>query len=319
MEVPLQYNNRPVPPWPYPRRGDFENRLKAAAAMWFRTREYKVEPGAAHNPAAGEGWTRNIILPAVASYIEELREKRNVRREPFAFHSYLQNALSSQALLFNLVGPLLVNNDLEPLRQALGSRGIPLPRDPMVAQLEYSDRSIFNEKSPQPTSLDLALGQLDHPGALFIEVKLVESGFGGCSVYRRGDCDGANPAADPSRCYLHHIGRSYWALLNKHGFLQTGMESERTCLLASHYQFFREALFAIEKRGYLVLLTDPRSPTFHCTGPFGERGILPLLMSFVPNSLRTYVRQVNIGDIVSAIERCPEHSWIREFKSKYAM
>jgi hypothetical protein len=98
-----------------------------------------------------------------------------------------------------------------------------------------------------------------------------------------------------------------------------GMASERTCLLAAHYQFFREALFAIEKRGYFVVLTDDQSPTFQCNGPFGERGLLPFLRSFVPDSLRPYVRQVEIRDIVGAIELFPEHGWIRDFRSKYGM
>jgi hypothetical protein len=102
----------------------------------------------------------------------------------------------------------------------------------------------------------------------------MESGFGGCSFYGEGNCDGSNTASDPTRCYLQYRECEYWTLLDKHGFLHKGMgmASERTCLLAAHYQFFREALFAIEKRGDLVVLTDHRSSTFYCTGPFGERG-----------------------------------------------
>ena len=44
-----------------------------------------------------------------------------------------------------------------------------------------------------------------HP-VLFVESKFVEKDFGGCSVFRNGDCDGRNPVSDPSDCYMHHLG-----------------------------------------------------------------------------------------------------------------
>jgi len=304
--------------WPYPRRGPFVDHLRQSAAAWFAKRNYEVVRGQPYCLAHSWEWPQNMILMEVASYIEALQAARHGDREPFLLHRSLHNGLSSQALLFNLVGPLIVGNDLEPLQKALGT-AIPLPNDASTAILEYWDRSVFNEDAGQPTSVDLVLGQPDRPGALFIEAKLVETGFGGCNIYREGDCDGANPVSDFSRCYLHYIGRKYWPLLDKHGFLQTSFSSERTCPLAAHYQFFREASLAVEKQGYLVLLTDQRSPVFHCTGPYGERGLMPFLANFVPDSVKTYVRQVSIQEIANAIEYSPTHSWIRDFQFKYGM
>ena len=90
--------------------------------------------------------------------------------------------------------------------------------------------------------------------------------------FLEGDCDGRNPATDLSRCYLHYIGRWYWTVLGKHGFLRGRMATDATCLLANHYQFFREVGLALEKDGIFVLLSDERSPTFWCDGPHGPSG-----------------------------------------------
>ncbi len=304
--------------WPYLRRGPYVSSLKQSAAAWFEVHHCEVQPWRPYCLANRKDWPLNIIMPEVASYIEDVRRTRQIAGRPFPLHRYLYDGLSSQALLFNLVGPLILNGDFDAVRQSLRVKGVALPES-TSAVLEYEDRSLFNEYSGQPTSIDLVLGHPERPGAVFVEAKLVETGFGGCSVYRRGDCEGANPARDLSGCYLHHIGRNYWSLLRKHGFLQSPMLSERTCLLAAHYQFFLEALVAIEKEGYLVLVTDQRSPTFHCTGPYGERGLVPFLMQFVPDPLRQRVREVSIQEIVSGIERIPGNTWIGEFKAKYGL
>ena len=70
------------------------------------------------------------------------------------------------------------------------------------------------------------------------EAKLVEKEFGGCSAFAKGDCDGHNPAKDFNLCYLHHIGRRYWELMGKHGFLDGPLAKDSVCIMASYYQFF---------------------------------------------------------------------------------
>ena len=139
------------------------------------------------------------------------------------------------------------------------------------------------------------------------------------ALFSKGDCDGGNPSSDFSRCYLHYIGRRYWTLLENHGFLKSTLFDESTCVLASHYQFFREVLFALEKGGTFILLSDDRSPTFSCTGPDGERGLMPLLLKFVPEKLRNRIGQVSIQNVIEAIESSLHHGWIGQFKLKYGM
>jgi hypothetical protein len=188
------------------------------------------------------------------------------------------------------------------------------------AVFEYEDRSVFNEDSGQPTSIDLVIGAPNVPGSLFVECKLVETEFGGCSVFKSGDCDGANPVGNLSRCYLHFIGRRYWPLLSKHGFLAGPMSRDTTCVLANHYQFFRLVLFALEKGSTFVLLSDERSPVFFPKGQMGERGLMPLLLRYVPKQACTRVGRLSIQDVVTSIATSGRHDdWLIDFKLKYGI
>ena len=160
------------------------------------------------------------------------------------------------------------------------------------------NRKIFNEDSGQPTSIDLVLKGYDNTRSLFIEAKLVEREFGGCSVFQGGDCDGYNPAKNFNRCYLHHIGRLYWTLLEKYGFLSGLVGASPICPLALYYQFFRELLFAIESGGDFVLLYDERNPSFYSNGLSGDRGLMPFLITFVPAKLRSRIHSTSIQHVV---------------------
>ncbi len=60
-------------------------------------------------------------------------------------------------MLFNLVGPLIVRNDLAPLRDAFAEAGISWPEGNPAATWEVTDRKIFGEDSGQPTSIDLVI------------------------------------------------------------------------------------------------------------------------------------------------------------------
>ncbi|MBI2859996.1 MAG: hypothetical protein HYX91_00640 [Chloroflexi bacterium] len=302
--------------WPFRRRDHFVGQMKIAAERWFSDRQCEVHPKYKYCLAELKYWPNNIILPEVARYVENKQQERLASDKTFALHDYVHHGLSSQALLFNLVGPLIVREDLEPLQSALLTRELNWPGSSTQAVLEYEDRSVFNEDSGQPTSIDLVVGNPEKLGALFIECKFTENGFGGCSVFGQGNCEGANPAGNLSRCYLHHIGRKYWNLLEEYGFLQPALTTDSTCILANYYQFFREVLFAIKKDGAFVLLSDNRSPTFSGAG----RGLMPFLLSFLPEKHKARIGQADIQDVVKAIEESGRHDdWIGKFKLKYGM
>jgi len=285
--------------WPYPRHRTFERALRKTAAAWF--------------------WPDNIIDPAVAAYIQAEREQHKLEQKPFPLHKYIHHGLSSQAMLFNLVGPLIVRDDLGVLQDVFARQGLAWPEGVASADLEYEDRAVFNEDTGQPTSIDLVLkDESGHP-RLFVEAKLVEKEFGGCSVFSNGDCDGRNPARDFSLCYLHHIGRKYWSLLKKHGFLDGPIGTDTTCILTAYYQFFREVLFALEYDGTFVLLRDVRNPTLDCPNPAGRRGLMPFLSGMVPETLRPRIGSISIQQVVKAVEDSGRHPWIVEFQEKYGL
>ncbi|MHA1137260.1 MAG: PGN_0703 family putative restriction endonuclease, partial [Candidatus Thorarchaeota archaeon] len=56
--------------------------------------------------------------------------------------------------------------------------GIAWPIGEVTAEFEYDDRTVFNEDSGQPTSIDLVV--TGENKGIFVEAKLVEREFGGC-------------------------------------------------------------------------------------------------------------------------------------------
>lgn len=304
--------------WPYPRHITYERQLRVTAGEWFKKKGFAVDAKYPFILSQWEEWPRNIISDEVVAHIRRVREERESQGAGFPLHKYLHHGLSSQAMLFNLVGPLIVKDDLRPLRTAIENAGLAWPVDTHVAQFEFEDRKVFNEDSGQPTSIDLVIGDPSKP-ALYVEAKLVEKEFGGCSVSQQGDCDGRNPAGNKELCYLHHIGRQYWTVLEKHGFLEGPMSSEKQCVLMANYQYFRELMFAVEREGTLVLLCDERSPTFYCDGPKGKRGLIPFLMEFTPPELRRRVGLITIQSLVAETEKTGKHPWIQDFKEKYGL
>jgi POLQ-like helicase len=235
--------------WPYPRHAEFEKQLRESNSAWFKERGYKILPRMPYLLAKWEDWPKNIIVPEVADAIKAERLDRHENRVGFPLHKYVHHGLSSQAMLFNLIGPLLVNGDLAPLQHAFIQSGIPWPDERVHCQLEFEDRALFKEDSGQPTSIDLALQGPSGSRGLYIEAKLVEREFGGCSVFLKGDCAGRSPVGNLDGCYLHYLGRRYWNLLEKHGFLHGTLAHSPICPLTMYYQFFREVLFAFEKGG----------------------------------------------------------------------
>lgn len=303
----------------FSRHRDYKTSVAAAAAGWFKSRGMSVSSKYPYCLESRERWTNNIILPEVVNYVEQTRKVRADRRQTFALHKYVHHGLSSQAMLFNLVGPLIVRNDLEPLRMAFTAVGAPWPVGNIEVSLEIEDRQMFNERQAQPTSIDLVI-EGETPPALFVEAKFVEQEFGGCSVFQDGDCSGRNPAKAHNQCYLHQIGRTYWERLGQLGFLKPAMADGPICLLANYYQFFREVVFAFQKGGHFVLLFDERSPVFFRQSTDGDAGLMPFLSAFVPEAHRAHVHAVTIQTVADAVRQSGRHNdWIGSFEEKYGL
>ena len=307
--------------WPYPRHIRFERALRLAAARWFAERRpsFALHPRYPYILAKWEDWHANIIDDETVRYIRAARESRLAEGGTFPLHDYLHHGLSSQAMLFNLMGPLLARDELYALCQPLAPSSCPWSSTDVHAELEFSDRDVFHEDTGQPTSVDLAVIESGAGRKVFVEAKLAEKAFGGCSVFLAGDCDGRNPAQRFSMCYLHHIGRKYWDLLAKWGFLESAIGRDSTCVLASHYQFFRELLFSLEHGATFVLLSDRRSPTFACDGPDGRRGLMAFLADLVPPQIRGRIAIVHVQDVVQSLKRSGQHPWAIEFCRKYGL
>ncbi|MCG3178323.1 MAG: hypothetical protein BIFFINMI_00650 [Phycisphaerae bacterium] len=302
----------------YSRHRDYKKSLATAAAAWFRSRGLQVSSRYPYCLSDWERWPANVILPEVVAYVEQQRQQRAANRQTFALHKFVHHGLSSQAMLFNLVGPLIVRRDLEPLRSAFAAAGAPWPAADVSASFEVEDRELFNERQAQPTSIDLVL-EGNGRQALFVEAKLVEQEFGGCSVFEDGDCSGANPARDHSQCYLHRIGRKYWERLGDLHF-QEAVEDGPICPLTSYYQFFREVVFAIAKGGDFVLLYDERSPVFFRSVNGVQTGLMTFLTGFVPAEHTTRVHAVTIQAVAAAVRRSGRHDdWIGVFEEKYGL
>ncbi|HPQ35643.1 MAG TPA: hypothetical protein PK563_14215 [Tenuifilaceae bacterium] len=303
--------------WKYPRYSKFEEQLRVAASNWFEKKGFPVHPKMKYCLDKLANWTTNIILPEVSNYILDVRQQKEKDSRPFPLHKYAHHGLSSQAMVFNLMGPLIVRNDYDPLIEVLENKGISINKK-IEAEFEYEDRTVFNEDTGQPTSIDLIIkskGSEKKP-FIFVESKLVEAEFGGCSVFAKGDCNGRSPVNDKPSCFLHFIGRKYWDLMDKHGFAEV-LKDQKICILVNYYQFFRELLLSIEKNGTFVLLYDERSPVFVNSD---GRGLIPLLREFIPEQHQNKLILITIQELVESISRHQMHSdWIGEFKEKYGI
>jgi len=306
--------------WPYTRYKSFEASLRKAAEQWFRERGHETHPKMGYCLARHDLWAKNLICEDVADYIRREQEK-HLGEDSFPLHKYLHHGLSSQAMAFNLIGPLIVRNDLAPLKIAIEKLGVPWPEGKVEAVFEHDDRSVFNEDNGQPTSIDIILS--GSCNSLFIEAKMVEREFGGCSVFTGGDCEGRNPYPERlGECYLHHIGRKYWQRLDELGFSEAALVKGAICPFANYYQFFREVTFAFAKRGIFILLHDSRNPAFlrSADDRNNQGGLWPFLYEAIPQNLRHRVGRLTIQMVVEAIQESGGHEdWIEDFKNKYGL
>lgn len=260
-----------------------------------------------------EDWKNNLILPAVADYIDRKRIE-SAGRVPFPLHKYIHHGLSSQACLFNLMGPLLISKDFAALKEIIGLSGLQLQGDICSAEFEFSSREIFNEDRGQPTSADLYV-QTDKNEKVFIEFKFTEAEFGTCSVYEDGDCDGMNPDQDLNLCYLHRLQRKYMVLMKKYDLLK----NYEYCPFTEFYQAYRLLLSALESEGrcYFMLIHDKRNPTFLINDDGKYRGRFVRFKSLLPEEIRKRVFILTIQQIVGYLKERKKSDWLIEFQEKY--
>jgi len=291
--------------------------MQDAATKWFSMKGLSTLPKYSYSLESFDKWPQNIICADVAEYIQKENEQSR-GKVYFPLHKYLHHGLSSQAMVFNLVGPLIVRKDFEPLRDVIEQAGIAWPTGEITAEFEYDDKTVFNEDSGQPTSIDLVIS--GEAAKIFVEVKFRETEFGSCGIFGKGDCDGRNPNVYGfDSCFLHHIGRKFWDLMNEFGFGKTIFASGPICPFTIYYQFFREVLFSLKKEGCFIFLHDERNPAFLKISKNGkESGLWPFLMESVPAEHVDRIGRVTIQQIVGAIEESERHQdWIDDFKLKY--
>jgi hypothetical protein len=305
--------------WPFPRHKKFKQELQNASAAWFRDRQFQTHHKTPYCLSRWSDWGNNIILKEAMEYIQNFKAECESQGRPFPLHKYAHHGLSSQAMTFNLIGPQITRNDYSSLIQLLQRKGVSGVSQIDHAYFEYEDREVFNEDAGQPTSIDIVLEDSAKNPIIFIESKLAEQEFGGCSVFSNGDCEGRSPIGREENCYLHFIGRRYWELMTKYGITAI-LKNERQCIFLAHYQFFREVLLSLEKGGIFVLLSNERSPVFHCKSDGGQRGIMPLLIECIPSQFRDRIVSISIQELVGLLKNNEKHmDWIRDFEVKYGM
>ncbi len=294
------------------RFADYRSRMEKAATAWIKGREL-LTGQAPYILKEHSLWPQNLLDPQFSEMILAERSLRASSGEGFPIHKYLHHALSSQAMLFNLMLPLMKEGDVDALSRGFEAAKIPWPGPGARARLEVEDRSLFNENAGQPTSFDMEISGPD--GApLYIEAKLVEQEFGGCSLLEGGDCDGENPASDQEKCALVGMGRRYWERLEELGF---DLSAGPICPFGSYYQFYREVAYALTRGGHYVLLVHDQNPAFWKDQ--GNRGLWPFLLKSVPEKHRHRLHRLTLQQLATALRQTGRHPWIDEFSTRYAL
>lgn len=301
--------------WGYKQYNDFRRDQNQIAANWFLKKNFAVQQKYPFILKSHNDWKSNIILSAVADFIDKTKNDYEKRKEPFPLHKYIHHGLSSQAMLFNLLGDSVVKKDLVFFSHLFDYADVYIDTDSELL-FEYSDRKTFNEKQQQPTSFDFAIKNKNGKN-VFVEAKYVETEFGKCSTIDNGDCEGLNPVNNPDLCYLTHKERNYWELMKKHGLDKSYINSP-ICPFSVYYQFYRELLFAIENNGYYVILTDSRNPAFYKSANNSQRGLIPILINLIPGDLRPIIKMLNIQEVIDKLENL-DYDWTEEFRDKYGL
>ena len=297
-------------------RKAFVDSRRRQAAKYFAGKGLSVNPRTAYMLDRHASWPSNIILPRAALFIQREIERRKALKQHFALHTFVHHGLSSQALLWNLLGPLVVDECWDLLTQILREAGIPLNGQVSGAEFEVENPEVLGERGGQPTSVDLGVCTSANE-QVFLESKFTEADFGDCSVFRDGDCDGRNPALDFDLCYLHRIGRKYWLLMKEHRLLHGSLRADSQCPFTNLYQAYRLVLYALEQEGHFLLLYDDRNPAFVTLDRQGrQRGLFLRVLKSLPEHARARCHALSVQKVIGALE--PHRLvWLEELKEKY--
>jgi hypothetical protein len=307
--------------WLYPRYSNFRKDQNRIATEYFKSKKFEVDPDYSFILKNHDEWSlNNIILPEVATFIVNERNKRissKSPRDPFPLHKYIHHGLSSQALLFNLIGHPVLDKNYSFFNEIFGFPDVTIDSSYLL-KFEHSCRETFNEDQQQPTSFDfVVLDENKIKRSIFVEAKYIETEFGKCSTIESGECDGQNPISDYNLCYLTHKGRTYWKKMKAHQ-LDEPYKASPICPLAIYYQYFREFLFALENDGYYVLLVDKRNPAFEKSDSISKRGLIPTLFNRTPAKYQDRFKVIYIQDVLTVLEK-HGYTWVDEFRHKYGM
>lgn len=305
--------------WLYARRSEWVPEQEKRVAAYFAKRN-RATIGRGYIIADSKAWELNLVDPSLKEWLLQKKEHKRKQHQHFPIHEWIHHGLSSQALLINLVGPLIRDKRWTVFDEVFDSAGLGLKGKVNDVDLEYEDASVFSEHG-QSTSFDLA-SKTDADEKIFIEFKFTEKEFGGCSLFQKGDCDGENPAPEKDRsgCYLHHHGRKYWEKMDSHGLTAT-VSSERTCPFANMYQAYREMLFTLERHGKFLLIYDARNTAFVSEPQIAleapkVRGLWTRFVGSLPKSARASTSAVTIQQIVRVLDR-PDCPWIADLCEKH--
>jgi hypothetical protein len=137
------------------KRRELVEQLQRQTAEYFKKKGYPTTK-CGYILDKWENWRGNIILPEVYNYVRDEIKSRKNTKIPFPLHKWIHHGLSSQACLFNLLGPLLVNKDYyAELKGILSLSDLEIAGNIIKAEFEFEDREVFNEHEDQPTSVDL--------------------------------------------------------------------------------------------------------------------------------------------------------------------
>jgi len=307
--------------WPFPHGKKWEEDLKRLLSQYFKGKKFEnpkfpISPRHSYILAKHSDWHKNIIVERVWEYIEKQKKKCSEHKQPFPLHKWIHHGLSSQAFLFNLLGPLVVDKQWHIFDEILHQAGIQLSSGVINADFEVEDPKVFNEEQGQPTSIDLCLYTKANEN-VFVEFKFTEKGFGGCSIFGNGDCDGRNPSDNFNLCYLHHIGRAYWKLMDKNGLLTEQIRSSWQCPFPTLYQLYRLILFTLEKNGHFLLIYDERNPSFLIERANIKCGLFNLAYESFPSKIQNKCHALSVQSILLILQKHPELDWTNKLKEKY--
>jgi len=155
------------------RRQVLVKKLQQRTADYFKDKGYNTAK-CGYILEKRDDWRKNVILKEVAEYIESVKRHREETNVSFPLHKWIHHGLSSQACLFNLLGPFLVNEDYKTLQEilSLSEPGLKLIGNISSAEFEFEDRNVFKENQGQPTSIDLYL-ITNRYEKVFVEFKFI--------------------------------------------------------------------------------------------------------------------------------------------------